>query len=703
MNFRFSGAPCRRMAAFFFTSSILALFNFATETLAQSVTPPGLANHEVVHLDTLVISSSTDPKSVFDLAQGASALTGAQLRMREAPTLGETLSATPGINSTYYGPGASRPIIRGLGGDRVRMLDNGVGSLDASNVSPDHNTAIEPLLVDRIEVLRGPSALLYGSSAVGGVVNVVDNRIPSAPTVSLLNGRTEMRFDTAANERTGVVALNGGNSTLGFEIQGLRTMTDDVSIPGVAQIGPDAPENQPRGTLRSSAISTKSGSAGLTYFSAGGFLGVAASEFDTHYGVPTGDEPPTSIDMRQRRIDLRGETSQPFGIFKTLRLRFGLADYEHAELTGASQINTTFHNKAYEGRFELVQQSLANFSGVVGWQTSRSDFSAVGDEVVTPASVTTNNAVFASEEYKLSDKLRLQYGARLEHQVIKLGEVDPSLPAFPGWRPTSDEHREQNAFSFSAGLVWYPADNYSLGFSLSQTARPPVAQELFSNGPHGGTAAYEVGSSNLGNERSTGADLTFRRRAGRLTGEVALFANRFSNYVFEQELPGDHMQNANNPDGLTTYQFVARDAFFYGAEAELTAHFIDTPTSQVHLEVRGDFVHAQETSDHEPLPRTPPLRTGTTLRWQHKPWSAAIDYRHVFRQDRIGNLETETRGYSLIGAEASYEFQWARVSYELFVRGSNLADAEARVHTSFLKDYAPLPGRNVVFGLRAIF
>ncbi|HEU5078884.1 MAG TPA: TonB-dependent receptor [Opitutaceae bacterium] len=660
-------------------------------------------NREVIHLDTLVVSSTTDPRSVFDLAQGASALTGSELRMREAATLGETLSATPGINSTYYGPGASRPIIRGLGGDRVRMLDNGIGSLDASNVSPDHNTAIEPLLVDRIEVLRGPSALLYGSSAVGGVVNVVDNRIPTAPSANLLNGRAEVRFDTAANERTGVVAVNGGNNTLGVEVQGLRTITDDFSIPGVAQIGPDAPADQPSGTLPSSAISTKSGSAGLSYFWTGGFIGAAASEYDTHYGVPTGDEPSTSIDMRQRRLDLRAETNQPFAFFKGTRARFGLADYEHSELTGASQINTTFHNKAYEGRFELLQQELGRFSGVIGWQTSRSDFSAVGEEVVTPASVTMNNALFASEEFKVSDKLRLQYGARFEHQEIKLGEVDPALPAFPGWSPTSGERRVQNAPSFSGGLVWYPANNYSVGFSLSQTARPPVAQELFSNGPHGGTAAYEVGTSALGNERSTGVDLTVRRRAGRITGELALFANRFSNYVFEEQLPADTIENPNNPDALTTYQFVARDAVFYGAEAEVTAHLIDTPATQVHLEVNGDYVHAQEITDHEPLPRTPPLRLGAALRWQHAAWSASLDYRHVFRQDRVGILETETGGYSLIGAEAAYSLRWSGATYELFARGSNLADAEARVHTSFLKDFAPLPGRNFTFGLRAMF
>jgi len=682
----------------FLTSTLGLVFGVAR---AQVSAPPD--PKETVHLDAVVVTGTGDAKSVFDLAQGASVLAGENLRAREAGTLGETLAATPGVNSTYYGPGASRPIIRGLGGDRVRMLDNGVGSLDASNVSPDHNTAIEPLLVDRIEVLRGPSALLYGSSGVGGVVNVIDNRIPAAPPTTLFGGRAETRYETAAKERTGVLAVGGGDDRWGYQVEGLRTRTDDVKIPGFAQEGPDAPADQTKGTLPSSAISTKSGSVGGSYFWNDSYVGLAASEYDTSYGVPTGDDPPTSIRLRQQRVDLRSDVNQAFGFFKGARVRAGLANYRHSELSGGAKVNTTFLNKAYEGRVELLQETLNDFSGTIGVQTTRSDFSAVGEEVVTPPTVTSNQAIFALEEYKASRALTLQLGARYEHQTIKLGQVDAGLPAFPGFAAQSGERRAEGGTSTSAGLVFYPAPDYSVGASLAYSQRLPVAQELFSNGPHGGTASYEVGTSTLGKEKSMGFDLTVRKRAGFVTGSIGGFANRFSGFVFEQELPTSQTPTVNNPDKLRPFQFVAKDALFYGGEAELTLHLMDTKAERLHLDLTSDSVHAQQTTDHQPLPRIPPLRAGAELHWERGRWSVGGGFRHACRQNRISSAETETPGYTLLNADATYTLVLKGVSYDFFVRGTNLANAEARVHTSFLKDFAPLPGRGVAVGVRTVF
>lgn len=686
----------------FRTLSLFSILGLACGA-ARAQTSPASETKETVHLDAVIVTGTGDPKSVFDLAQGASVLSGEALRAREAGTLGETLASTPGVNSTYYGPGASRPIIRGLGGDRVRMLDNGVGSLDASNVSPDHNTAIEPLLVDRVEVLRGPSALLYGSSGVGGVVNVIDNRIPAAPATTGLGGRAEMRYESASNERTGVFAVGGGDQSWGYQVQGLRTRTDDVKIPGVAQQGPEAPSNQPSGVLPSSAISTQSGSVGGSYFWSEGYLGLAASEYDTTYGVPTGDVPPTSIDLRQRRLDLRSEVNHAFGGFKGVRVRFGLADYRHSELSGGTVVNTTFRNRAYEGRVELIQEAANGFSGTVGLQATRSDFSAVGEEVVTPPTLTTNQAIFALEEYKASPALTLQLGARYEHQTIKLGVVDPRLPEFSGFEAHTGENHTENAVSTSGGFVYYPAKDYSIGLAVAYSQRLPVAQELFSNGPHGGTGAYEVGTSNLAKEKSLGVDLTLRKRAGFLTGSLGGFVNRFSGFVFEQELPASQTPTRNNPDALTPFQFVAKDAVFFGGEAEVMIHLLDTKEARVHLDLTSDYVHAQQTTDHQPLPRIPPLRAGAELRWESGPWSLGAGLRHAFRQSRITTEETETPGYTLVGADADYTLVVKGVSYDFFARGTNLTNEEARVHTSFLKDFAPLPGRGVTVGVRAVF
>lgn len=575
-----------------------------------------------MQLDTLVVTGNPDPKSAFDLAQGASVLSGEDLFKSRQGTLGEIVSALPGVSSIYYGPGSSRPVIRGLGGDRVRVLDNGVGTLDASNVSPDHNVGIEHLFAERIEVLRGPATLLYGSSAVGGVVNVIDNRIPSTAPARPLSGQAEVRYGTAADERTGVIAATAGNEHLAIQVNGLRTETDDVSIPGAS----GAP-GWSKGTLPNSDSSTKSGSVGGTWFWKAGFLGASVSEYDTTYGVPAGDPPPVLpgdpvpvyIDMKQRRADFRAEITQPFGIFKPAKVRFGLADYTHSEIdVGSSTPNTTFYNRAYEGRVELVQEDIGDFSGSVGFQTSRSDFEAVGAEAATPPSLTCNHALFTLEEYKAGPELTFQLGARYEFQTIDLGAVpalDPAVAAL-GYNASSGESRAEHGFSVSTGVVYYPAKDYSLGVSLAWSQRIPVAQELYSNGPHGGTGAYEIGDTDLDKETSLGLDVNLRKRSGFVTGSIGGFVNKFDNFVFEQ-LVSPQPVLLNDPDGLDVYQFIAKDALFYGGEAELAFQLIDTDSDKLHLDLGADTVRAQQTSDDQPLPRIPPWRAGTCLRYEN--------------------------------------------------------------------------------------
>ncbi len=656
----------------------------------------------------MVVSAGPDAKSAFDVAQGTSVLVSDDLRRSVMATLGDTLATTPGVNATYYGPGASRPIIRGLGGDRVRMLDNGVGSLDASSVSPDHNVSVEPLLVDRIEVLRGPATLLYGSSAVGGVVNVIDNRIPAAAPERPVAGRAEVRYDSASNERTGILAVTAGDATFATQVNGLRTETDDVRIPGYAD--PANPAN--RGTLVNSAISTKSLSVGGTRFGDAGNIGVAVSEYDTDYGVPV-DEP-IRIDMRQRRADLRAELTRGFGPFKSAKLRFGLADYRHSEVDADTGLaNTTFTNRAYEARLDLIQQDRGDLTGTVGLQTSRSDFSAEGDEVVTPPTLTLNHALFVLESYKLRPNLSLQFGGRFEFQSIALGDVAAALPAYPGYAAVTGETRRDHGLSLAGGAVYNPTRDYSLGLSLAYTERLPVAQEIYSNGPHGGTGAYEIGTAGLGLEKSLGLDLTLRKRAGVLTGSVGAFVNRINDFAFQQLDPDRFFDEDSGifrpypvPAGAATlpiYQFVARDALFYGGEVDLELHLFDTKRQKLHLDLTGDYVRAQQTTDDEPLPRIPPLRAGATLRYAVGRWNAGLSWRHSFRQDRTAPNETETAGYTLVGADMSWRFTQSRLEWEIFARGTNLTDADARVSTSFLKDIAPLPGRSATLGMRLIF
>lgn len=699
---------------------------------ASPSTPPPAARDEIRHLDKFVVSAGPDPKTSFDLAQGTSVLVGDELRRAVQATLGETLSSTPGVNSTYYGPGASRPVIRGLGGDRVRILGNGVGALDASSVSPDHNAALEPLFASRIEVLRGPSTLLYGSSALGGAVNVIDNRIPEvspsgAPAPA--HGVLELRAGGPARERAAVLTSGFAERNFALQLNALQSSTRDLAIPGVARIDADAPpaSDQPHGTLPSSDSRTFSGSLGGAYGWKAGRLGLSLGDYETVYGVPTGDDPPTSINLKQKRADFSAELTQPFGIFRGARARLGLGDYNHAELSGGSTVNTLFKNKALEGRLELPHllftSPLGDLTGTLGAQTARSDFSAEGDEVVTPPSLTQSAALFAVEELKLSPRLTLQFGARLEAQSICLGEVDPAFSSFPAgsatsgsasgtafpgladYRIRSGQRKEFAGLSASLGAVFYPAKDWSLGVALASTDRLPTAQELFSNGPHGGTGAYEVGTPSLDRERSLGLDVSLRRRAGVVTGSVSVFANRFSDYIFESELPANAIPASANPDGLTPFRFIARDAEFYGAEAELMFQLLERDAQHLHLTLFSDTVRATQTTDDEALPRTPPLRYGAKLDYENGALSAGLAVRRAQAATHLAPGESATAGYTLLTAHLGYLFTTGanRPSYELFARGTNLTNATAREHTSFLKAFAPLPGRGVLIGVRLLF
>ena len=684
------------------------VFFLCVASLSRAQTAPAPAaplaesdKDHVQHLDKFVVSAGHDPKTAFDLAQGTSVLAGEELHRLAQATLGETLASTPGVSSTSYGPGASRPVIRGLGGDRVRVLDNGVGALDASSVSPDHNTALEPLFASRIEVLRGPSTLLYGSSAIGGAVNVIDNAIPNTAPDGNARGALELRGGGAARERAAVLSAGGGAQAFAAQVNVLEQKTSDLRIPGVARIDADAPAAQPRGILPGSAGETFSGSLGASVFWGAGRAGGAVSHLETEYGVPNGED--ITIRMRQARLDLEGEVTQPFGPFRSAKARLGVGSYTHSELADRTTVNTTFNNDAWEGRLELAHQPIGGVTGTLGVQSARSDFSAIGEEVVTPPSITQSGAVFALEEMKLGPRATLQLGGRYEVQDVTLGTVEPTLPRLPGYAARSGERKRFGGASGSLGLVFYPAKDWSIGATLASSERLPTAQELFANGPHGGTSAYEVGTSGLGNEHSLGFDLSVRRRAGFVTGSVGAFVNRFRDYIFEQELAANAIPVANNPDRLTPYQFIAADARFVGAEAELLFHLVETEQRRVHLEVNTDRVRAQQTTADQPLPRIPPVRFGAQLSYEDGRWHAMVELRRSQRQTHVAPGETETPGYSLLNASVSYLIPAHRVNYEVFLRGRNLTDEEAREHTSFLKEFAPQPGRGFLGGVRMTF
>ncbi|HYO13730.1 MAG TPA: TonB-dependent receptor [Thermoanaerobaculia bacterium] len=704
-TFRFEGVPAG-------TWLLEATSSSAGAAVERAVVPAGgtaqvfFALDLTVHREEIVVTASPDVRSTYEIAQPTSVLSGEELQRRIQPTLGETLSREPGVTSTFFGQGASRPVIRGLGGDRIRVLESGIGSGDASTTSPDHAVSLDPLAAERIEVLRGPATLLYGSSAVGGVVNVIDERIPDSLPDQRVSGTVELRGGSVADERGGIASFNGSLGRIAWHADYLRRETDDYEIPGFAEseilrgLEGDEGEGEEEEAFRvmpNSATETETGTVGLSWIANDGFLGVSVRDFDTLYGIPGGhhqvegesegeepgeaEEAAVRVDLEQRRYDLRGGLNRPFGIFRGASLRFGSTDYEHRELEGA-EVGTRFLNDSWEGRLELLQKQLGSLTGSFGLQALSRDFEAIGEEAFVPPTQTDSWAAFTFQEIARGG-WRFQLGARFESQDVSAETEGIDDRSFDG-------------LSGSFGVVRRFGENYSLGLSIARSTKLPNAEELFSNGPHIATNAFEIGNPNLEEETSLGADLTLRKVSGRLTGEVTLFANRFDDYIYESFTDEEE-------DGLPVFRYVQQDAEFRGAE--LTGVWAAWHREPYHFDVEfgADFVRAELRDSGDPLPRIPPRRYRLGVHYRGERLDGLVEGVRVDEQDRVAAFELPTGGYTLVNASLGYRFFTTRVVYDVLLRGTNLTNEEARNHVSFLKDLVPLPGRDVSLALRVTF
>ena len=666
----------------------------------------------VFHAEAITVTTG-EARGLGEVYQPAGVLGGRELLAQQEPTLGETLARQPGVNSTYFGPGASRPVIRGLGGDRVRILEGGVGTGDVSNTSPDHAVGVDPLGAERIEIVRGPATLLYGSTAIGGVVNVIDARIPRFRQEAALSGNAQLTGGTVADERAGELSLTGGIGNLAWHAGVLGRETDDLSIPGFAESaafrateeeeegGDSEEEEEAFGTLENSATQTTSWTGGVSVVGEAGFVGVAFSRYDDEYGVPghahkeEGEEPLSavslsqegeeeefvSIDLEQRRVDVEGELDRSVGFFRGLRFRLGTNDYEHVELEGA-EVGTRFTNDAWEARLEAPHGDREGLSGAIGLQLASNEFAAIGEEAFVPPSETDSWAIFGFEELP-AGPTRLQLGVRYENQDVATLEgelLDRSL----------------DGFSASAGLLWLPVSDYTLSLSLARSVRLPTASELFANGPHIATRAFEIGDPDLDNEKSVGLDVALKRTSGVVTGEIGFFTNWFSDFIFESF-------TGEEEDGLQVIQFSQANARFIGFEGRADVEVFHREPHHVALEVSGDYVRGELTDGDEPLPRIPPLRLGIGAHYQGEPFWGEILVRRVNEQDRVAEFETPTDAYSMLDATIGYRFFTGGLVHDLVLRGTNLTDEEARNHASFLKDLAPLPGRDLSLAYRLNF
>lgn len=668
------------------------------------------------HDDEVVVTGSAVARSQLELSQPTTVLSGEELRFRQQATLGDTLSQEAGVSSTTFGAGASRPVIRGLGGDRVRMLQGGVGVGDASSTSPDHAVSVDPAVAERIEVLRGPATLLYGSSAIGGVVNVLDGRIPDHRPDDAFGGFLDVSGGTVADEEAVSVGLDGGDGDWAWHLDGSYRDAGDYEIPGSPVVeglgdehdeeGHDEGEEHEddfTGVLENSDLRNESLAAGATRFFDRGFVGVSVSTFGSEYGIPglahaheeegeekNGEEhgeeeeegEEVRIDLERLRYDLRAEITEPFGAFGGFKARIGVTDYEHSELEGAErEVGTTFFNEAMEGRFELVQKERGGLTGSFGLQIGREDLEAVGAEAFLPPVVTENVALFAFEEYAIHDDLRLQFGARWESQ-----DLDPEGP---------QPERSFDGISGSFGVVWEAFPGWVLASSLARSVKLPNGEELYSDGAHLATSDFEIGDPGLEEEVSLGLDVALRKTEGRLTGELSVFRNDFRDFIFKR-FTGEERE------GLPVVVYSQEDAEFWGAELQARLGLWQRGDRHVDLKLTADAVRA-ELDEGGYLPRIPPGRVGLGVHYHRPSWHLYGEVWDVASQDRTAVNETPTDGHTLVHAGVSWRYLGEERIYDVILRGRNLTDEEARNHVSFLKDQVLLPGRDVSLALRLTF
>ena len=655
-----------------------------------------------VELQEIIVTATPIALGRQSTAQPTGVLSDDALFTALAPTIGETVSGEPGVRSTFYGPAASRPVIRGLGGDRVQVLTGGLANLDAAGLSEDHAVALDPALADQVEVIRGPATLLYGSGAAGGLVNVVTNRLHDAVPDGT-HGLVELRGDTALGERAAAGRLDAGlGQRVALHVDGLWRETDDYRIPGFAQsrrlraeeIAEGEEPGDMRGKVDNSASRTHAGGIGLSYVGTDWMLGLAYSRYDTRYGIPAGhehhghegeeeeehedEEGDLFIDMKQDRLDLAARFSLTAFGGAVLRLRGAASDYEHAEVEPDGEVGTLYQMEGRELRAALDHGDRGGRYGTVGLQWQQADLFAEGEEAFIPDSRTRTLGLFAFQKRDF-DALSVELGLRWDRQEI----ASAGLPGY-----------DDRALNGSLGLSWQATERVALVSHLVRSERHPSATELYADGPHAATRQFEVGDEDLRTERGVTADLGLRLVAGRATGELRAFASRYDGYIFLSP-------TGEEEDELPVFEYLQRDARFHGFEAELELPL--GADSGFALALTGDYVRGRLTGDGGDLPRIPPLRLGAKLSWARGPYRAALGVQHHFEQDRVTETELPTDAFTLVDAEFSWRPGWGGRDTLLFLRGRNLLDEDARVHSSPLKDDLPLPGRSLSAGVRMGF
>ena len=651
----------------------------------------------------------------LDILAGTSVLTGDKLAEDLRGQIGDSLTGLAGVSSTSFSPGSSRPVLRGFQGPRVRVMTDGIGSLDASNTSVDHAVTIDPLTAQRVEVLRGPAVLLFGGDAIGGAVNVIDKRIPRDVPDDAVHLDAIGGYGSAANDWSIAGSVDVPlTSKLVVHADGSYRDTDDVRVPGFvlapalrSEVLAAAAEETEEGHLDeaaeltdtanlsgrvpNTASRTETAGAGIAFIDDGGNLGFSVSYYDTDYGVPARpgsghahgeegeeaeeggeEEGPVTIGLQQIRADLRGAVNMG-GFFESLNFRAGYSDYEHTEFEG-DEIGTIFSVSGIEARAELVQADHDGWRGVVGSQVLVRDFNAIGAEAFVPKNSLESWAFFTLQEVDLGN-WELEGALRFDQTSISANTINFD--------------RSFNTVSGAVGLAYAPDDSaFKIGVNISRAERAPSAEELLSNGPHIATQAFEIGNPNFTTEKSWGGELYARWDSDDVQLSATIYGNLFDDYIFEAE-------TAAEEDGLPVFQYFQRDATYYGFEASASAVFARAGDFDFIANGVADYVRAKIDNGGGSVPRIPPLRLLGGLKAHSDSFDLGAEVEWTDSQNKVAAFETTSDGFTMVNASAAWRPFGKDGGVTLLASANNIFDVNARRHASFTKDYVPLSGRDI--------
>ena len=667
------------------------------------------------------------PLSGEGLAQASDVVAGDELDRKAADSIGATIGNEPGIHNSSFGAAVGRPVIHGLDGARVRIMEDRIDTLDVSVTSGDHAVTVDPFIAEQVEILKGSGTLLYGSGAIGGVVDVHTGRIPHNAFKGV-GGRLDLKTADNGDARNGSFRVDGGVGMLGWHLDGFSRRADDYEIPGFAasvrELAREEEEEEDHeqgeeedheeegeeffGVLPGSGFEVRGGSAGFSLVNQDEIIvGVSVSKLAAEYGIPghghdehghheegeeeEGDhedeeeghaEEGTPIaDLDQMRVDFEAAIASPIPGFSSLNLRLGINSYAHNEVEPSGEIGSAFENEAWEARAEMSHEAMAGWQGVAGAQMGDRSFSVVGEEAFTPPVDTRTFGVFWVGERSFPG-FQLESGIRFDSV-----EHDPAVGG----------SRSFGGVSASLGMVIPFHDDWTGTVLADYSSRAPVGEELYSNGPHFATRSFEIGDAKLGEERAFNLSATLNRRGDDWSVLGTVYRTAFTDFIF-QAPTGDYME------GLVVRQFNQADATFTGMDLEASVAIACWEGGQLELSGLFDTVSAKvDVSGNDNLPRIPPARVGLGLALANGPISAHVDFMRVFNQEDAADLEFATDGYNDLRAHIGWDVEVGVMSVRVYLQGKNLTDDEQRKHTSVVKDLVPEPGRTIEAGVRIRF